>query len=274
MSSVGFTQAFATGEFTDTAMNTLFLALKSQFAAAGFAIILDQSEAFEVLPAGHLAGTVSDDIPHWRIEMIGGSYPTMRARAIWGIDDNDKDSRTSHALYLLNADMQPEWASERAVTFAADGAAGWWWLISKQWNAANPEGIWFESIALATTTRRYAADMHPGLACRYGLFDGSDWRTPYVASEMGEPIAMAAGTLWSPLCGRVRPENSPLPRLAAPMFCEIDNSPGAHVQGEVEHLMKLTSGYTWGEAPMPGWWAFVSDFAAFALPAPASFTPL
>jgi hypothetical protein len=38
--------------------------------------------------------------------------------------------------------------------------------------------------------------------------------------------------------------------------------------------MKLTSGYAWGEAPLPGWWAFANDYAPLALPAPASFTAL
>jgi hypothetical protein len=67
---------------------------------------------------------------------------------------------------------------------------------------------------------------------------------------------------------------SPLPRLVAPLFCEINNSPGAHLQGEIEHIMKLTSGYAWGEAPLPGWWAFTNDYAPLALPAPTSFTAL
>jgi hypothetical protein len=275
MATVGFTKEYSAGDFDSVALTAMFATLKGFFEAAGFVVILDQADAFEVLPAGHAAGTISDDIPHWRIEQGGGSYPNLRARAIWGINDDDIDSRSSHTVYLLNADTDPQWASYRAITFAADGSAGWWWLISKQWDAAHPEwGNWFEASAVASKTRRYAADFHVGLVCRYGIYDGGDWRTPYAIAATGTINTKVVGTLWSPLAGMQRHAASPLPRLVAPLFCEINNSPGAHLQGEIEHIMKLTSGYAWGEAPLPGWWAFTNDYAPLALPAPTSFTAL
>lgn len=275
MATVGFTRDYAAGEFDAAALTAMLTTLKGFFEAAGFVVILDQAEAFEVLPAGHTAGTISDDIPHWRIEQGGGSYPNLRARAIWGINNDDIDSRSSHIVYLLNADTDPQWASYRAITFAADGSAGWWWLISKQWDALHPEnGHWFESSAMASMTRRYAADRYVGLASRFGIHDGYQWRTPYAITAAGDINSIAVGTLWSPLAGVQRHAESPLPRMVAPLFCEIDNSPGAHLQGEIEHIMKLTSGYAWGEAPLPGWWAFANDYAPLALPVPASFTVL
>ena len=275
MAAVGFTRDYAAGDFDTVALIAMLATLKGFFEAAGFVVILDQADAFEVLPAGHAAGTISDDIPHWRIEQGGGSYPYLRARAIWGVNDDDIDSRSSHGVYLLNADTDPEWAADRAITFAADGSAGWWWLVSKQWNAAHPEyGNWFESSAMASRTRRYAADGYVGLVARYGIHDGGDWRTPYAIDATGNIKSAAVGTFWSPLAGMQRHAESPLPRLVAPLFCEINNSPGAHLQGEIEHIMKLTSGYAWGEAPLPGWWAFTNDYAPLALPAPASFTAL
>jgi hypothetical protein len=274
MATVGFTKEYAAGDFDGTALIAMLATLKAFFEAAGFVIIYQNDFAFEVLPAGHAAGTISDDIPHWRIEQDGSGY-NIRARAIWGMNDDDLNSRSSHGVYLLNADTDPQWASYRAVTFAADGSAGWWWLISKQWDALHPEyGHWFESSAMASRTRRYAADRYVGLACRYGIHDGGEWRTPYAITEAGDINIHAVGTLWSPLAGVQRHAESPLPRMVAPLFCTIDNSPGAHLQGEIEHIMKLTSGYAWGEAPLPGWWAFANDYAPLALPAPASFTAL
>lgn len=274
MASVGFTKEYAAGEFDSAALIALLATLKGFIEAAGFVIIHQNDFAFEVLPAGHAAGTISDDIPHWRIEQDGTGY-NIQARAIWGVNDDDIDSRSSHRVYLLNSDTDPQWASYRAVTFAADGSAGWWWLISKQWDALHPEyGHWFESSAIASRTRRYAADGYVGLVARYGIHDGGDWRTPYAIDATGNIKTAAVGTFWSPLAGMQRHAESPLPRLVAPLFCEINNAPGAHLQGEIEHIMKLTSGYAWGEAPLPGWWAFTNDYAPLALPAPASFTAL
>lgn len=276
MATVGFTKEYAAGDFDAAAMTDMFATLKSYFLAAGFVLILDQTDAFEVLPAGHTAGTISDDIPHWRIERAGSvSYPRISARTIWGVNDDAIDSRSSYQKNMLNADTEPQWASYRAITFAADGCAGWWWLISKQWDALNPEnGHWFESTVIGSFTRRYAADRHAGLASRYGLYDGSEWGTCYLTDETDDIADHITGVLWSPLNGVLRSESSPLPRMAAPVFVSLEGPPVALLQGEIEHIMKLTSGYAWGEEVMPGWWAFANDYEPLALPAPTSFTAL
>jgi len=273
---VGFTKSYSAGSFDDAAMMDMFATLKSYFLSAGFVLIVDQAEAFEVLPAGHAAGTISDDIPHWRIQRAGSAiYPRISASAIWGADYEAPNSRYSMEKNLLNADTDPQWAAYRSITFAADGSAGWWWLISKQWDELHPEyGHWFESTVIGSFTRRYAADRHAGLASRYGLYDGDEWVTPYFVNEADNISDHATGLLWSPLNGDQRPLSSPLPRMAAPVFVSLEGNPGAHLQGEIEHIMKLTSGYAWGEGVMPGWWAFAHDSEPLALPAPATFTAL
>lgn len=298
MSRVGFKKSFPAGSMDETSMyDSLYLPLKTHLGAAGFVTVFDEivvegwEEYVHFIQAGAPITAAADDIPRWMIAFDANGPVFCAAHASFGDTVSTLDIAIASSEWGTNDDSE--------VWFAADGAAGWWWLAQFHVDGASPSGYVLDTLTVATPARRYLTDQQAGLCARYGLVELNStqrrWLVPYAMGADGvqrllgavpsEPnFGSPAFSLFSPLGGTgllaARHAGSPLPSVAAPIFPVHPAVPQltAALLGELEAILQITDGHILGATVMPGWIALTTgdpaSTPAVALPAPASFTIL
>lgn len=278
MARVGFKKTWAAGTFDKAAVQALFAHLKTYVTNAGFNVLLDTSVGIDFIRMGSPAGTADDDIPHWAFS-FQDQDPNGEIVAYPVYGNNYLDAGAySASVICVNSSLIS--AGEVSLWFAADGAAGWWWMhviVNDGNTVLVPFGC------AGTTSRRYPSDMNNGLCARYGVRDvfGS-WYLPFAKLVDGTISAGQQTDTWSPLgigsafTGK-RHTGSSLPRMAVPVFpSRISGSSTACILGELNEILMLTDGYAQEEVVVPGWIAMTggnSDIP-YAVPAPESFDVL
>ncbi|MDI6750483.1 MAG: hypothetical protein QMD73_09940 [Rhodocyclaceae bacterium] len=282
MPRVGFKKTFAAGTFDKAAVQTLFAHLKTFVASAGFNVLLDTVDGIDFIRMGSPAGTADDDVPHWALSFHDeGLHRAIFAYPVYGNDYLDR-AAYAHSYTIVHSEWMGNPIPEIAFWFAADGAAGWWWLHANLVDTYSSTGVSTRFAAAGVTSRRYPSDTHQGLCARYGIRDAwGGWEPAYAKDEDGviDP-APWTGT-WSPF-GEGRKFNgkrhagSPLPRMAVPQFPNRDSGITACILGEFNEILILTDGYAQEEVVVPGWIAMIGDDwnQPYAVPAPDSFTVL
>jgi hypothetical protein len=297
MSRVGFKKSFAAGMMDDVTMyEELYLPLKDHLGQAGFVTVLDDQtepgweEYFHFIQAGAPVTAMQDDTPRWMISFDANGPVLCSAHASYG------DMVATLDVVMASSDWGMDEDTE--IWFAADGAAGWWWLAQFH-SDATPSGFTLDALIVATPSRRYLADQQTGLCARYGLvqIDATlrRWLVPYAMGADG--VSRSLGTvptdpnfgspafdLFSPLGGSTlraaRHTGSPLATVAAPIFPVHPALPqlSAAMLGELEAILQITDGYATGATVVPGWVALTTGdpatVPALALPAPDIFTIL
>ena len=269
----GFSRTYAAGAFDAAAINLLFADLRATLLGCMFMPIIDSETAIDFQPPYAQPGSRNDDVPHWAFSLEqqqdGNNFIT--AYAVHGNDYLDVSGFHSSST-LVYSSLYGGAPPALRLWFACDSIGGWWWLVLL------PEGG--ASLTLAgVTSRRYPSDQHQGLCARYGLWEsGSGWMPAYACDPEGVVLGQSWLATWSPLGigwsnNGQRHTGSPIPRLAVPVFPCRDGGITACLFGEFNEVLALTDGYGTGEAPVPGWIAFVSGTSeqAFALPAPEQF---
>lgn len=285
MARVGFKKVYPAGSVFDAAATQTMLGhIKTHLASAGFNVLLDTPGAIDVIRAGFPSGTKDDDVPHWAFvyNELNPYNAGVTAYSVYGNDYLDANGNSNAGGNVVHSNNLDDHTKDTTVWFAADGAAGWWWLVGVCDDAASPSGKYIYFANAGVTTRRYPADQYSGLCARYGIWNkGGNWYPAYAKNADGTPNAAPTTNTWSPFGegwsnnGQRHP-GSPLPRMAVPQFPNRDGSITACVFGEFNEIMILTDGYAIGEEVVPGWIAFVGNQQdqPFAVPAPASFTLL
>lgn len=276
MARIGFTKSYAPGTFGVASIPELFGLMKAAFIDAGFVVVADTATNFEFLPIGVPLDAADDDTPHWGLRYEDhGSYATLYGVVYQG--QSGGQMMDSNNYWLVDSYAVTNIPEIFTFWFAADGLEGWWWLHSAITDASSPSGMSFRAGVVATRSRRYAADRYSGLCARCGLRDlWGSFYVPYALDPGGNrsPQSMPS---WSPLGGNQpvgkRHPDSPLPRMAVPVFPAPGSWMTACVMGELDHVLNLTSGYTHLEEAVPGWIAFVGGEwdQSYAVPAPVSF---
>lgn len=281
MARLGFKKIYPPGGFDRAAVQALFAHIKTCASDAGFSLLLDTSTSIDVIQSGALAGTATDDVPHWAFRyQDSGADGAVVVHTVYGQNYLDAGAYT-HSLTLVNSG----WADEsNALTlwFAMDGAAGWWWLHAVQPDSNSSTGITTRFAYAGSTSRRYPSDTHQGLCARYGIWDAwGSWHPAYAKTTSGSINTNPRTNTWSPFgegwaFSSERHVGSPLPKMAVPQFPNKDNSISACVLGEFNEILILTDGYAAEEIVAPGWVAMTGgDYdQPYAVPAPASFTLL
>jgi len=282
MARIGFKKVYAPATFDKAAMLEIFNAMKSWVINAGFTVVLDTATAIDFLRMGSPAGTAHDDIPHWALVYEDlGSYSRIYASAVFGHDYLDVGAFCQpYTIASTNWLNSP--APEITLWFAVDAVEGWWWLNGTIVRADSPSGHEIKFCGVGASTRRYPADMNQGLCSRYGVWDDwGDWCAAYTRDETGVQYASPWAGTWSVFgegwtYNSIRHPGSPLGKMAVPQFPNRDGGFTASVLGEFREILVLTDGYVSGEAPLPGWIAFVGNERdqPYAVPAPDSFTVL
>lgn len=275
MARIGFKHLWDAGVFDDTAVADLFVAMANTLTTAGFRIADSTATRIGVLRSDAAPGVTDDDTPHWLFELSSGS---IQVTALKGVSAEDPQA---HRILSMVVNSLSGYPSPTRVGFAADGREGWWWLHISHPVNDSPSGFSTLMLTVGTTLRRHPVDRYPGLAARFGLFDGTSFKLPFYRDPSGFANAGEFNT-GSPL-GRLgngagtRHVGSPLPRMAVPIY-PMHDSQTACVLGELDAAMLLTDGYAMEETVMPGWVAWVGNPAAaqssFALPAPDVFGSL
>jgi len=281
MARIGFKKTFAQGTFDKLAVEALFGHIKNTLVDAGFQVILDTEDAIDVMPMGADPAVANDDVPHWAIfYQDAGSTAYLRAAPVFGANYLDEDAFASNEVELINPNWMDDPNAEITFWFAADGAAGWWWLhaISPDTNSSNGQNVIFGCAAV--TSRRYPADQYQGLSTRYGLRDAwGQFYPAYALKEDGTLSRWPSTGTWSPFGtgwvfnGRRHP-GSPLPRMAVPQFPSRDGDTAACIYGEFNEILVITDGYAQEEMVLPGWVAMTGDGQEdqpYAVPAPPQF---
>lgn len=279
MARVGFKTSFAAGAFNKAAVQTLFGHIKTHVAAAGFNVLIDSAEGIDFLQMGAPAGTAHDDVPHWAFSFEDlDPHGAIRAHPVFGNDYLDP-AASAHSRVIVHSGWLPEPVQAITFWFAADGAAGWWWLHAQHVDPGSATGVSCRTAFAGTSTRRYPSDMHQGLCARYGVWSAwGDWEPAYAKRPEGGINASPWTGTWSPFGegwtfnGR-RHAGSPLPRMAVPQFPNRDGGISACVLGEFNEILILTDGYDHEETVVPGWIAMTAgaDDQPYAVPAPESF---
>lgn len=280
MARIGFKKIYAAGTFDNAAVETLFALLKTTVIDAGFNVLLDTVDGIDFIRMGSPAGTANDDIPHWAFEYIDqGSSGEIRAYSVYGNHYLDGGALTP--MYTaVNSGWVGSPSPEMTLWFAADGAAGWWWLYCVQADAASATGVLRRFACAGTTSRRYPSDTHQGLCARYGVWNAwGEWKPAYVRNESGVINTSQVTGTWSPFGegwgfnGRRHP-GSPMPKMAVPQFPNRDGGISACILGEFNEILVLTDGYASEEIVVPGWIAMTGheNDQPYAVPAPAAFT--
>lgn len=285
MARIGFKKTYAQGEFDKAAVGILFGHIKNTLIGAGFQVILNTSDAIDVMPMGADPAIANDDTPHWAfVHADLGTTASISAIPVFGANYLDKDARASNARIIID----PQWRwndpnAEITFWFAADGAAGWWWLHAISPDATRQNGQTASFARAGVTTRRYPADQYQGISARYGLWEPWGYFMPaYAVSDDGTLNSSPWTLTWSPF-GMVnsfvarRHPGSPLPRMAVPAFPDKQNNDvAACIYGEFNEILILTDGYAQEEQVVPGWIAMTGneEEQPYAVPAPDSFTVL
>jgi hypothetical protein len=291
MSRVGFKMSFPAGGMDAVTMyDDLYARILSYLAGAGFVEVLyDQAdpgleEYFYFIQAGSATTDAHDDVPRWMIGFDANGPVMLSGQTQWGDTKMSTQIAIAEDTWGFDADSE--------VWFAADGAAGWWWLAQLHVDVAQPTGYVLDALTVGTPIRRYIADRQSGIVARYGLLEIKSaikrWFPPYAMGADGieQQAASLTGTpffeLFSPLGGSnllaMRHTGSPLSQLVAPIFPVMPATPAlsAALLGELEAIMQITDGHALGATVAPGWIALITGnpatTSAFALPAPDSFT--
>lgn len=275
MARIGFKKSYPAGTFDEVLQQDLFDQLKLHLIAADFKVLLDTPTAIDFIQAGAALNAAHDDVPHWGLELFddGGDF-LFTPYAVYGTTLDDPSVRRKQDQ-VGNWNVAPARATN-GITFwfAADGAAGWWWLYSEEQFDTGLQ----TNYVLGATCRRYPADCYQGLSTRYGLLCNGTFSPAYVTdATTGDSANNITFGLWSPLNGDyLRHAASPLPRLAVPCFPSGGgNNATAHLFGEFNELLHLTSGYATEDTPLPGWIALdTTGWQPFAFPAPETFSLL
>ena len=280
-----------------TLYSEFYLTLKSYFSTAGFVTILDDQsdpgflEYFHFIQAGADVAAEHDDVPRWMISFDANGPTNCYAAAKFG------ETKSTIDVVIASDSWGP--GEDTELWFAADGAAGWWWLAAMHTDAVAESGYVMDALTIATPVRRYAADHHAGVVARYGLVQLTEmlrrWMPPYALDAEGiehsygsdpgvELFGAVAFDLFSPLGGTTllanRHVGSPLPAIMAPIFPVHPAIPNvsAAMLGELVAVMQLTDGNALGNTVLPGWIALTTGdpavMPAIAVPAPDSFTLL
>lgn len=279
MPRVGFKKTWAAGTFDKAAVQALFAHLKTYVTNAGFNVLLDTVDGIDFIRLGSSAGTADDDVPHWAFSFQDQDpYGAIFAYPVYGNDYLDQ-SAYAHSYTAVHSAWVGNPSPEITVWFAADGAAGWWWLHASQVDTNSTTGVSMRFAAAGATSRRYPSDTHQGLCARYGIWDAwGDWEPAYAKDETGV-IDMSPWTgTWSPFgegwdFNGKRHAGSPLPKMAVPQFPNRDGGISACILGEFNEILILTDGYAQEEVVVPGWIAMIGDEwdQPYAVPAPAQF---
>ncbi len=282
MARVGFKKTYTAGAFDLAAAQEIFAAIKSALIASGFAVLLETEAMIDVLRLGADPARPDDDTPHWAFRLlVEGSIGEIRATPVYGSNVLDPAALSLERM-IVNTTYPGIPSREVNLWFAADGAAGWWWLHSTVADDETTAGVSVLFPYAGVTTRRYPADMHQGLCARYGLRSGwGDWFPAYARDETGGIVSSPRTNTWSPFgegnsCHGNRHSGSPLARLAVPQFPNRDEGITACVLGEFNEILVLTDGYAMEEALLPGWVALTGSEwdQHYAAPAPAQFDDL
>jgi hypothetical protein len=281
MARVGFKNAYAAAAFDKPAVAALFDSIKTTLIDAGFQVVLNTPNAIDVVPIGTNAAVPNDDSQHWAIAFEDlGANGQILASAVFGANYLDPG-----ALVNTLAVVSTEWLDSPSpaltVWFAADGAAGWWWLHAAIADSNSSTGVDTRFACAGVSTRRYPADHYQGLSTRYGLWDPwGDFYPAYARQTDGGVDSGAWTGTWS-LFGEGwsynarRHPGSPLPKMAVPQFPNRDGN-AACLYGEFNEILILTDGYAQEETVLPGWVAMIGsdNDQPFAVPAPPSFALL
>jgi hypothetical protein len=131
---------------------------------------------------------MQDDTPRWMISFDANGPVLCSAHASYG------DMVATLDVVMASSDWGLEEDTE--IWFAADGAAGWWWLAQFH-SDATPSGYTLDALIVATPSRRYLADQQAGLCARYGLvqIDATlrRWLVPYAMGADG--VSRSLGTV-------------------------------------------------------------------------------
>jgi len=282
MARVGFKTTLPSSNLDKAAVLSLFNKIKTLVIDAGFTILLDTANAVDFIRMGSPAGTANDDVPHWAFEYVDrGTESDLLFYPVYGNNYLDP-AAYAHSLMVTSSGWYSSIASELTIWFAADGAAGWWWLHSTKVNVDSPTGVSMDFGYAGVTSRRYPSDTYQGLCARYGIWNvQGSWESAYVTDPSGSVNAHAYAATWSPLGlgwshHGVSHPGSPLPRMAVPQFPARSGGDTACILGEFNEILILTDGYTAEEIVVPGWIAMIGDNyqQPYAVPAPASFTLL
>lgn len=279
MARVGFKQTYPAGSLDKAAVLALFGHLKTFVASADFNVLLDNPDAIDVIRTGAAAGTADDDVPHWAFEYVDwGADAEIRVYAVYGNHFLDA-AAYAHSYTLVHTGWFGNPSPEITLWFAADGAAGLWWLHGVEADAGSATGVSMRMAYAGVTSRRYPSDTHQGLCARYGIWDAwGDWEPAYAKGEDGLIDTTPWTGTWSPFgegwsFNAKRHPGSPLPKMAVPQFPNRDGGITACILGEFNEILVLTDGYTQEEVVVPGWIAMTGDEwdQPYAVPAPASF---
>lgn len=265
--------------FDKTAVQALLGYIKTYLTNAGFTVVLDTADAIDVLRMGASAGTADDDVPHWAFTFQDQDpYGVLDVYPVYGNDYLDADAYTHNYTVIHSAWVQYP-SPEITVWFAADGAAGWWWLHGVEADPNSATGITMRFVCAGVTSRRYPSDTHQGLCARYGIWDTwGDWKPAYATDETGGINTWPWAGTWSPFgegasFNSKRHVGSPLPKMAVPQFPKRNGGISACILGEFNEILILTDGYAPEETVVPGWIAMTGSEGdqPYAVPAPARF---
>jgi len=188
----------------------------------------------------------------------------------------------AHSYTIVHSAWVGNPSPEITVWFAADGAAGWWWLHGVRADGNSATGVSMRFAAAGATSRRYPSDTHQGLCARYGIWDAwGNWEPAYAKDEDGVIDMYPWTGTWSPFgegwgFNGKRHAGSPMPKMAVPQFPNRDGGISACILGEFNEILILTDGYAQEEVVVPGWIAMTGNEwdQSYAVPAPDSFTVL
>lgn len=279
MPRVGFKKTFAAGTFDKAAVQTLFAHIKTYVTNAGFNVLLDTVDGIDFIRLGSPAGTADDDVPHWAFSFQDQDpYGAIFAYPVYGNDYLDTNAY-AHSYTIVHSAWVGNPSPEITVWFAADGAAGWWWLHASQVDTNSTTGVSMRFAVAGATSRRYPSDTHQGLCARYGIWDPwGDWEPAYAKDEDGVIDVYPWTGTWSPFgegwtFNGKRHAGSPVPKMAVPQFPNRDGGISACILGEFNEILILTDGYAQEEAVVPGWIAMIGDEwdQPYAVPAPPQF---
>lgn len=279
MPRVGFKKTWAAGTFDKAAVQALFAHLKTYVTNAGFNVLLDTVDGIDFIRLGSPAGTSDDDVPHWAFSFQDQDpYGAIFAYPVYGNDYLDANAY-AHNYTIVHSAWVGNPSPEITVWFAADGAAGWWWLHASQVDTNSTTGVSMRFAAAGATSRRYPSDTHQGLCARYGIWDAwGDWEPAYAKDEDGVIDTYPWTGTWSPFgegwtFNGKRHAGSPVPKMAVPQFPNRDGGISACILGEFNEILILTDGYAQEEVVVPGWIAMIGDEwdQPYAVPTPVQF---
>lgn len=282
MARVGFKKTWAAGAFDKAAVQTLFSHMKTYVTNAGFNVLLNTASGIDFIRMGSPAGTANDDVPHWAFSFNDLTTDgEIRAYPVYGNDYLDVNAYAP-SYTIVNSGLAGSPPLEITVWFAADGAAGWWWLHASQVDTNSTTGVSMRFAYAGATSRRYPSDTHQGLCARYGIRSaGGDWYPAYAKGETGAINTSPWTGAWSPFgegwsFNGKRHAGSPIPKMAVPQFPNRDGGITACILGEFNEVLILTDGYAQEEVVVPGWIAMTGNDnqQPYAVPAPDSFTVL